>query len=307
MRVVVTGGAGFVGSHIVDALIARGDSVLVVDNLSTGRRENVNDEAEFLFADVWNAAHVFKNADAIVHAAAYADLRRNWESEAERSRVMRMNVDVTRAVLEFTPRHATLVFLSSASVYGSAKSEAPVREEDANFCTPESPYAASKGMGEMLVASWAFKNGFRWRNARLVNVVGARTTHGVIADFIRMLRDANHIHAADDGKQRKSWVHVADVADAVARMLAPDVANGTYAITSAERISWWEIVDELGVPRDRVTFEARDRGAIGDPHELHVSGDKLAAYYRPHRSVMSGVREAIASLGWKRESSTEAA
>jgi UDP-glucose 4-epimerase len=303
MRIVVTGGAGFVGSHIVDALVAHGNDVLVVDNLSTGRRKNVNPEAEFLLADVRNIEHALEGCDGIVHAAAYADLRRNWDSRDERHRAIAENVDVTDALLEAKLKratHATLVFLSSSSVYGAAKDAAAVVEDEALSTTCESIYAAAKLGCEAIVHAHAHAHGFKWRIARLVNVVGARTTHGVIGDFVRKMRDTGRIQAADDGKQKKSWVHVLDVADAVARMLQADVANGAYAITSEERISWWSVVDRMGVPRELVTWAARDRGAIGDPHNLYVNGSKLWPYYKPHRSVLAGIDEALASLGWRK-------
>jgi UDP-glucose 4-epimerase len=321
MKILVTGGAGFVASHVVDHLIARGDQVTVVDDLRTGKRENVNAGASFFSEDIRSQSDV-TGYDAIIHAAAYADLRHNWESEAQRARLYADNVDVTRHMLERfnAPR---FLFLSTASVYGAAKHDHPVYEIDAGPHTCESPYAASKLACEAMIAAYAFARGFRWKVGRLVNVVGARTQHGVIGDFVRMHRrlwctehrkyvedgycrecngDRNcmtgHIHAADNGKQRKSWVHVADVADAFLRMIDDDVPDGIYSVTSDERISWWDVVDAMGVSRDLVTFEDRAGGAIGDPIDLHVSGEKLGRHYRPCRPVSDGIKDALKHLGW---------
>jgi UDP-glucose 4-epimerase len=301
MRVVVTGGAGFVGSHIVDRLVKRGDSVLVVDDLSTGLRENVAGDVELLRADASFPIADYRDADAIVHCAAYADLRHNWDHPREREALYRKNVDVTRAVLEHVSPKATLIFLSTASVYGSGGGtgvNGACREDDAKPTTCESPYAASKLACEALVASYGHARRFRWRILRLVNVVGARTAHGVIGDFVRMAK-AGAIHAADNGRQRKSWVNVADVADVVARLLEADVPRDTYNVTSRVRVSWWEIVDLMGIDRELVTFEDRAGGAVGDPVNLNVSGERLAPYFAPSRSIASGIQEALAHLGWQ--------
>lgn len=297
MKILVTGGAGFVASHIVDHLIARDHEVLVIDNLSTGKRENVNPKAHLIIEDVSQVP--INGVDAIIHAAAYADLRSNWTSHHARARLYSQNVDVTRAILEKMPQ-VPLLFLSTASVYGAARNAEPVREEHALPSTCESPYAASKLACEAMIASYAFARGFPWKIGRLVNVVGARSEHGVTADFVRMMRKDGKIHAADNGKQRKSWVNVHDVADAFIRMLEPDVPNGIYSITSEERISWWSIVDLMGIPREAVTFEERASGAIGDPVDLNCSGAKLAPFYRCTRSVHDGIREALDHLGWRK-------
>lgn len=297
MRVLVTGGAGFVGSHIVDHLIARGDHVVVVDDLRTGKRENVNPAATFCDNDLDNWT-IETDFDAIVHAAAYADLRHNWEKPSERVRLYADNVVTTQRLLEQLGPRSRLLFLSTASVYGHQKSNGLVHEYEATPDTCESPYAASKLACEAMIAAYAFARGFRCKIGRLVNVVGARTQHGVIGDFVRMMQADGKIHAADNGKQRKSWVHVADVADAFLRMIDDDVPDGIYSVTSPERISWWDVVEKMGVSRDLVTFEDRPGGAIGDPIDLHVSGEKLAPYYRPNRPIEYGIGDALKHLGW---------
>lgn len=300
MRILVTGGAGFVGSHIVDHAIAAGHEVTVVDNMITGKRENVNPKATLYEQNVLDMGGVI-HADAVIHAAAYADLRSNWHDQKERDRLYKNNLDVTRSLLERLQRGTPFLFLSTASVYGSnrvAYTELTVSEYDATPATCESPYAASKMACEALIASYAFALHFPWKIGRLVNVVGARTAHGVIGDFVRMYNETAEIHAADNGKQRKSWVNVHDVADAFLRMLDPSMPNGIYSVTSRERVSWWDIVHEMGVPLDRVTFEDRPGGAVGDPIDLNVDGSKLYQYFDCGRSVQAGIQEALAHLEW---------
>lgn len=322
MRILVTGGAGFVGSHVADRLLADGHEVTVIDDLSSGvdhcpkgvRREHPIDLCELLSFNL-------HSLDAVVHCAAYPELRHNWDDQKERERLLRSNVHATMALLE-AMQPIPIVYLSTASVYGSGWGDSGVpfdgdagalaQEQFADPETIESPYAATKFAGEALVAAYAYKRGMPWHVLRLVNVVGARSHRGVIVDFVRMMRETGAIHAADDGQQTKPWVHVLDVAAAVARLIEVpaaahregklgyihDVPSGVYNCTSTELVSWWDIVDAMGVPRDSVTFEDRAKGAVGDPHNLRVSSEKLAPYFRPSRPVRDGIREALDSLGW---------
>lgn len=343
MRVLVTGGCGFVGSHIVDRLVTDGHAVTVFDNFSSRvdclshRLLSVGWNLDKSAApDGYNGVRVERvsleklngqtrqvDVDAVVHAAAYPELRHNWSSPLERERLLECNVDATLRLLEAVPARCPIVYLSTAAVYGAQPGRV-CGEDDAGVATCESPYAATKFAGELLVAAYAFKRGVPWHVLRLVNVVGARYHRGVVADFVEMMRRTGRIHAADDGRQRKSWVHVLDVADAVARCLARppaafktiagqvgngphpsypvEVPSGVYNVTSVDRISWWDVVDVMGIPRQLVTHEARDRGAVGDPFDLHVSGAKLAPYFRPRRHVLiDGVHDALHSLGWEPE------
>lgn len=300
MKILVTGGCGFVGSHIVDRLLADGHSVFVVDDHSSGQRNHV-DGASYLppgFVECGRRveqieAVELEGVEAVVHAAAYPELRHNWDSPAQRHRLLAANVCATVSLLEAMPE-VPIVYLSSASVYGSQPG-VMCTEGMASAETCESPYAATKFAGELLVAAYAHKRGTPWHALRLVNVVGERSHRGVIADFERMIRENRHIHAADNGLQHKSWVHVQDVAGAVARCLRgnPHVPSGVYNVTSVECISWWDIVDEMGIPRSEVTFDNREVGAVGDPHDLHVSGGKLAPYFSPARPVRDGIRAAL--------------
>lgn len=320
MRILVTGGAGFVGSHIVDRLLAEGHVVTVLDDLSSGVNFTpagarlLRGGLEDLTGDD------LPDLDAVVHAAAYAELRHNWDSDGERERLMTSNVIGTMALIE-TVRHVPIIFLSTAAVYGANRDaftwgDDGAEEWQASPATSESPYAASKLAAEALIAAYAFKHGVPWHVLRLVNVVGTRSHRGVIADFVRMMREGA-IHAADDGRQTKPWVHVLDVAHAVSRILhqgdtkrPPEpVPSGVYNVTSRDLISWWDVVDLMGIARapngeGAVAWVDRDRGCVGDPHNLRVSGEKLAPYFRPARSVRDGIREALEGLGWAK---TEAA
>ena len=311
MRILVTGGAGFVGSHIADGLLAGGHEVIVLDDMSSGV-DFAPKAAERWLGDMRSATWTARDIDAVVHAAAYAELRHNWTAPHERARLLQSNVEGTTAVLEAMP-DVPVVYLSTAAVYGSGYGGIEATERTTPRC--ESPYAATKLAGEALVQAYAHKRGIPWHVLRLVNVVGARTHRGVIVDFVQMMREKGAIHAADDGRQTKPWVHVSDVADAVSMCLTPFAGpatppSGVYNVTSRELVSWRDVVIEMGVPMSSVTWEHRDRGAVGDPHNLRVSGDKLSPYVKCQRPIIGtaadggavvrgGIREALTSLGWE--------
>jgi UDP-glucose 4-epimerase len=325
VRLLVTGGAGFVGSHVVEAALARRHKVTVLDNLSTGLRENVHGKAVLIERDLLasglDVALEHIAPQAVIHLAACADLRSNWTSIANRHAVFAHNAVATINLLEALG-DVPVVFTSSASVYGSVRADnglelggrmRPFVEGDASPHTCESPYAACKLACEAFVAAYMYRRRTPYYVARLVNVVGARTAHGVIGDFVRMANaNGGKIHAADDGVQRKSWVHVEDVADALVLMAEQGVdrlgpmnepslmPSGVYNVTSTEDVSWRDIVTMMRIPEDDVTNEPRSKGAIGDPEGLHTTGAKLAPWFRATRRVEDGIREALASMGWKR-------
>jgi len=311
MKIAVTGCAGFIGSWVSEKALEAGHEVIGIDNLSS----NVNftpKDVIFHNTDINNNIKpILKDVQAIVHAAAYAELRHNWDSPDEREKLFKNNEIGTRSILDQMP-DVPIIFLSTAAVYGSlsnfGKSD-PLVEEDANPGLIESPYAASKLACESYVTAWSHKRGTPWYSLRLVNQVGKRTHRGVIPDFLRMIRENNHIHAADNGKQRKNWVSVEDTASVILRLLdrKTPVPSGIYTVSSRERWSWRDIVDvmykmhkEKNSKTPPFTLSAEDRlgGSIGDPLNLCVSSKKLDQYYVCSRPVEQAVKDALIYLGW---------
>jgi UDP-glucose 4-epimerase len=215
VRVVVTGGAGFIGSHVVDALLDRGDTVVVVDDLSKGKRERVPTGAELHVADVREPLleHVV-GADAIVHLAAQADVRVSVDDPARDAAV---NVVGTVRVLEAAHAcGARVVFASTGgAIYGEC--ERPAREDDP--CEPLSPYGAAKLAGEGYLGAFGRLTGARHVALRLGNVYGPRQDPhgeaGVVAIFLGRLRDGEPCRVFGDGTQERDYVYVADVVAAV--------------------------------------------------------------------------------------------
>ena len=165
MRAVVTGGAGFIGSHLVDALVARGDDVTVIDNLSTGRRENVNSEAKLVEHDIREPFEV--QAEAVFHLAAQADVVTSVERPTYDAEV---NVIGTLRVLEAAGNSQVVFTSTGGAIYGEC--DRPAREDDPRL--PLSPYGTSKLAGEEYLATWNRLRGSKHVALRLGNVYGPR-------------------------------------------------------------------------------------------------------------------------------------
>jgi UDP-glucose 4-epimerase len=218
VRVVVTGGAGFIGSHIVDALLERGDEVVALDNLSTGRQGNVDARADLVVGDVRaeddvRAAFEAARPDVCFHLAAQADVRVSVDRPAYDSEV---NVVGTIQVLEAARRHSTqVVFASSGgAIYGEHEGPAP----EGAPRRPLSPYGASKLAGEEYLSTYNRLYASNHVSLRLANVYGPRQDPngeaGVVAIFLGRLARGERPHVFGDGQQTRDYVFVGDVARA---------------------------------------------------------------------------------------------
>ncbi len=220
-RVCVTGGAGFIGSNVVDRLIDRGVEVVVLDDLSTGRREFLRTartagSVRLIEGDVLDLAtleHALDGCDWVFHLQANADLRRGLEHPR---RDLEQNTIATSNVLEAMRARGVsqIAFASTGSVYGEP-TVFPT-PEDAPFPIQTSLYAASKLAGEALIAAYAAGYGFTGVICRFVSVLGERYTHGHVFDFYRALnRDPTHLTVLGDGRQEKSYLYVQDCVNAI--------------------------------------------------------------------------------------------
>jgi len=234
MRALVTGGAGFIGSHLVDALVARGEEVHVLDNLATGSRANLASAAELHDLDIRDDAleQVVERVrpEVVFHLAAQADVGTSVERPLFDADV---NVLGTVRVLEAARAiDARVVFTSSGgAIYGEC--ERPAREDDEP--EPLSPYAASKLAGEAYVATWNRLHGTSHVTCRLGNVYGPRQLPtlegGVIAIFLDRLRDGRETEIFGDGNQSRDFVYVGDVVGALLAAAASP-ASGIFNVGS---------------------------------------------------------------------------
>jgi UDP-glucose 4-epimerase len=246
VRVLVTGGAGFIGSHVVERLLADGHAVDVVDNLSTGRRERVTAAARLFVCDLrsarLDAALAAARPDAVVHLAAQAAVPR---SVADPRFDASVNVLGTLGLLDAARRAAVrrVVYISTGgAVYGDTD-VLPTPEDHPT--RPASPYGVSKLAGERYLECWAGLTGTPTLSLRLANIYGPRQDPhgeaGVVAIFAARLLAGAECVINGDGEQTRDYVYVEDVANAVARALAyADVTGvvniGTGVATSVNDI-----------------------------------------------------------------------
>jgi UDP-glucose 4-epimerase len=288
LRAIVTGGAGFIGSHVAEALVARGDEVHVLDSLATGSREKLPSGAELHLADIrWDAATVFDlvKPELCVHLAAQADVGTSVERPDYDAEV---NVLGTVRVLEAARAHGThLVFSSTGgAIYGECDGRAA---EDAPR-RPISPYGISKLAGEEYVAGWNRLFGSRHVSLRFANVYGPRQEAslegGVIAIFLERLAAGEETTIFGDGKQTRDFIYVGDVVRGV--LAAADHAGGIYNIGTGIETS----VNELHAVCRRVT------GIDREPEFTEARAGDI------ERSVIEPAL-AARELGWRAEQSLE--
>jgi UDP-glucose 4-epimerase len=218
MKALVTGGAGFIGSHLVDLLLAKGCEVVVIDSLATGRRSQVSQEAVFIQGDVGDPqllAKALPGCDVVFHLAAVSSVQDSLDRPVE---VHNTNLTATIALLEASVRHEVrrFVFSSSAAVYGDTGGE-PARED--MIPKPMSHYAVQKLASEHYCQIYHRLHGLETVCLRYFNVYGPRQRadspySGVIAKFIDAARAGQPITIFGDGEQTRDFCHVKDVASA---------------------------------------------------------------------------------------------
>jgi UDP-glucose 4-epimerase len=245
VNAIVTGGAGFIGSHVVDALLARGDRVWVIDNLASGSRENVDPRAQLVEADVRDADAVGALADAVrpeacFHLAAQADVRVSVERPDYDCEV---NVLGTIRVLESARRYGTRVVLASTggAIYGERETPAP---EDAPRL-PLSPYGAAKLAAEEYLATFDRLYGGGHVVLRLGNVYGPRQDPygeaGVVAIFLGLLAGGGTPKIFGDGLQTRDYVYVGDVVRAM--LAAAERNGGTFNVGTGRETSVLDLLE----------------------------------------------------------------
>jgi len=298
---VVTGGAGFIGSHLVDTLVARGDRVVVIDSLAAGHEETIAGHLKSgrarlvkadLLSDGWQDA--LKGADRVYHLAADPDVR---QSAMTPDPTFRNNIVATYRVLEAMRVHAVpeLVFTSTSTVYGNA-TVIPTPEYYAPF-EPVSVYGASKLACEALISAYCHSFEMRSWQFRFANIIGSRSGHGVITDFVRKLRaDPGELEILGDGKQTKSYLEVRECIRAVEFAIAhAHQPVNTFNIGSED---WIDVVaiadivtDAMGLKNVNYRFTGGELGWVGDVPKMQLSVERLKALgWRPELGSRESVR-----------------
>ncbi len=301
-KVLVTGGAGFIGSHIVDRYVALGHQVLVVDNLIAGRREYVNPSAQFFQTDVrdreFSRLIQLERPEIINHHAAQPTVHRSTEQPLYDAEVNLLGLlNLLEAAVSAGVRK--VIFASSGgTVYGTAD-RLPITENQP--FAPESPYGVSKAASELYLRYYAAARGLRYTALRYANVVGPRDTvssEHVITVFIHRLLAGQPPVIHWDGEQAKDYVDVADVAEA--NVLALDRGdNQAYNIGSGQPVSVNAIYQLLAhIIGIHIPAEHGPR-RVGDVRLVYFDCDKAARElgWRPQVPFEQSVAQAVA---WRR-------
>ena len=268
MRVLVTGGAGFLGSHLVDSLVELGDEVVVLDDLSRGHRSQIDSSARFVQGDVrssedWEKACQNFKPEVIHHLAAINGTRR-FHKEADL--VVDVNVNGTRLALEFAKRHSSrLVFYSSPEAFGEQENMPLSNDSDSRF-TPahlhqRHSYGASKHIGELL-CQFEARKGQDVRIVRPFNVYGPRLHGDENGQVVSMMMEASPIEVHGDGHQTRSLTWVGDVVEALIKVGTQKGLEGqAFNLGSTDEISMIELATKIASLRGvQIVFTKPNNG-----------------------------------------------
>jgi len=301
MKSIVTGGAGFIGSHVVEQLLGRGADVVVIDNFSTGRPENLRGfagsvrlvEADISTPGPWMAE--FTGVDNVFHLAALADIVPSIENPVS---YYRSNVDGTFNVLEAAraAKVGKLVYAASSSCYG-IPDEFPTKETAE--IRPQYPYALTKYLGEELVRHWNQVYGLPAISLRLFNVYGTRSrtsgTYGaVFGVFLAQKLAGKPFTVVGDGKQTRDFTYVSDVAAAFISAATSSLNGGVFNVGSGRTVSINELVELLEGP---VTYIPKRPGEP-DCTYADITNITAALDWRPEVPIADGVREVVANIDY---------
>ena len=311
-RALVTGGAGFIGSHLVDELMESGVKVVVLDNLSGGRLSNLsewlkNSRFRFVMGDMLNPKDVenaVRGCEIVFHLAANP----NVKIGAFNTRVdYEQNILATYNLLEAMRKSGEckrIVFTSTSTVYGEA--EKKPTPEDYGPLKPISLYGASKLACEALISGFSHLFEFKSVICRLANIVGSRSRHGVIYDFINKLRNnPGTLEVLGDGTQRKSYLYVADCVEALIRVAEHAVDRvEIYNIGSEDSVDVKTIaeivIEEMALKKVEIRYTGGvegGRGWKGDVKEMLLDTSKIRRLgWRPRLNSVGAIRQATIDL-----------
>jgi UDP-glucose 4-epimerase len=304
LRVFVTGATGFIGSNMVDRLLAAGHIVVGFDNMSTGQRRFiqralVHPQFTFHQADLHDRkslAQAMEGAELVIHFAANADVRFGTERPRKD---LDQNTIATWNVLEAMREQGCkrIVFSSTGSVYGEP--EIFPTPEACPFPVQTSLYGASKLAAEGLIQAYCEGFGLQGYIFRFVSILGERYSHGHVFDFWQQLSEhPDHLHVMGNGHQRKSYLYVQDCIDAI--LTAIDKANGKVNIFNLGTDEYCEVNDSIGWICEylglhpKLTYAGGERGWIGDSPFILLDCSRIRALgWRPRLTIKQAVRATI--------------
>jgi UDP-glucose 4-epimerase len=304
MKAIVTGGAGFIGSHLVDRLLSDGHDVTVIDNMSCGHVENLGNHSgsphlKIHQMDVRNPADLDRaiaGHDVVFHLAAQADIRK---SLSDHRSDLEHNVVGTLNVLESMIKNGVqdLIFASTSALYG----EATLMPTPENYCPLQtSLYGASKLASEAYAEAYTEFAPIRFWAFRFANVVGERCRRGVVWDFVHKLKkNRDELEILGDGKQSKEYLYVTDCVDGIitgytkSRNKVNIFNLGLDEQTLVDRVTDI-VIEEMGLRNVRRRYAGGERGWIGDNPRVILSIDKLKRLgWRANTTAETAIRRTV--------------
>jgi UDP-glucose 4-epimerase len=284
MSILVTGGAGFIGSHMVDRLMQEKSNVIVFDNLISGNLKNIvkwkdNPNFEFIKGDLLdkkNIFHLIQECETVFHFAANPEVQIKKASPKDH---FKQNIEATYNLLEAIRKNEAtekIVFTSSSTVYGEAKIFPT--PEDFGPLKPISMYGGSKLACEAIISAFSAMYGFTSVIYRLANIVGPRSNHGVIYDFIQKLREnQDTLSVLGDGTQSKSYLYIDDCIEGLIKGSTDAKGINIYNLGSEDQVSVLEIAEivkeEMNLKKTKIKLTGGvdgGRGWIGDVKKMHL-------------------------------------
>jgi len=298
MKILITGGAGFIGSNLVKSLLGGDHEIVVLDNLSTGEFDNIKEfieEIEFLEEDIRNYSGIeaiFEGVDAVVHLAAQSDVNTSVQFPKYDADVnINGTLNVLLACREYKVKK--LVFTSSAAVYGDPR-KVPIRESTP--LRPISPYGISKMVAERYIEFFSRNYGINAIIFRIFNVYG-KGSRGVVWDFIKRIVGDKEITIYGDGNQTRDFIYIEDVVEALKLAIKSDV-SGTFNLASGEETSINQIISIL---RDKMEKEVRIKHKKARKGDIRysladISKLKEELNFSPRYSLEEGIEYLLREL-----------
>jgi UDP-glucose 4-epimerase len=306
MKILVTGGAGFIGSHLADLLINDGHNLIILDNLSLGRENNIehlydNNKFEFIKGDILDIElldRLFEanKFDIVFHMAANSDIAQSFANpNIDKDNTFMTTYALLTAMKKYNVKK--IVFASTSAIYGDTPD---LLHENYGPLKPVSHYGASKLASESFISSFVENYDMQAWIVRFPNVVGERATHGVIYDFIKKLRkDSSKLEVLGDGEQYKPYLYVKDLVEAIIFVYenADDKLNiynlGVNSRTKVKDIARM-VIQKMNLTA-QIEYTGGDRGWVGDVPEFNYDLSKInnfgwTAKYTSNEAVQKAIQ-----------------
>lgn len=310
MRALVTGGAGFIGTHLVERLLNENYEVIVVDNFTLGKKENVekylgNKNYKFYEIDIANNEEFCEKLrnekiDIVYHLAANSDIQKGGKNPDVDYRDTFMT---TRGVLELMKKNniKSLFFSSTSAVYGDEHGK--LLTEDLGGLLPISYYGGAKYASENFISSYSYMNDFNTMIFRFPNVIGPNLTHGVIYDFYKkLLSNPNELEILGDGTQTKPYIYVLDLIDCI-MLMTKNISKGVqiYNVGVESATSVTKIADivceELGYQNVKYNYTGGNVGWKGDVPKFQYDLTKIHNFgWMAKHTSDEAVRETVKNI-----------